>query len=755
MARGVKPIDPAGVVRRERSHKFGRHDRLVIDGQSFRADRKVKDTHVLQPVTGDLIAEDYFITKTDGEINALIGAKRMRIDEGYYSKAIGILRVGFDNSDLSDLSDEEHRTVAWKKEWCVRFLNAAAYPENSWRPCRTIPDCTRFVTENRDRMDRWFLDKFGVRRRPGRRLRGEVRKAFDYPSGATLKVWLRLFIAGHCRMESLSPHYSNCGNRNQLDPRAAEVIAIEAQKFASTLKPKMADICQNIESVLDKKNKKLPEHQQIYASDNAVRRRIHLLDPFMVDAGRKGTDYALRKYTPVGMGLRVTTALGRVEMDDWEVDLHTLIEKSSVWKRLKPKHRKLVPRVRLTLTGAIDCASRCIPGLNLSVNSPSTATAKPALRSIMVDKTELATAAGAKASWHMHGRPGEVATDAGPEFGNEFDDAATHVNITHTTPEQDPRKRGTIEAFFRTFKRLCRYFAGRAFANVVEKGDYPAEELAALTVGEFYRAVIVFIVDYYHLRPHRGLEGRTPYNKWLELEKEGLPPAPSDEQLAIAFGLPRKQRSISKHGIEFIGISYNSNELSGLYKLNGSKKVDIIVEPEDLGYVFVKIPKQFRGRIKGVPEDRHYLKVHSVGGIGQGKSLATVLLAKKAVRDLVKKEAEAGRLIRIEAHRRFLDLAEDVRKRAGIPTHEITAKTLDLIEHRVDFSARAAFGSIDYGTEERAERGTLGSVVSRSTRRRVESNQQSPPSPISQDGEAEAKPKPFGGSMNLDDGEDQ
>jgi putative transposase len=749
--RGVKLMNPTVTARRERTHKFGRHDRLVIDGQSFRVIGKVKDTHKLQPVTGDLIAENYFDNKTDGEINALIRAKRIRIDEGYYSKAIGILRVRFDDTDLSDLSEEELRTVAWKKEWCVRFLNVASYPEGSWRPRRTINDCGRFSEENRDRMDRWYLDKFGVRRRPGRRLRGEVRKAFDYPSGATLKEWLRLFIEGDCRMESFIPHYSNCGNRKQLDPRAAEVIAIKAQEFASILQPKKADICQNVESALNEINSKLPEDQQIHASDNAVRRRIHLLDPFMVDAGRHGTDYALRKYTPVGMGLQVTTPLARVEMDSWESDLHELVERSSVWKRLSPKQRKLVPRVRLTFLPAVDCASRCIVGFDLSINSPSTAIAKAALRSTMVDKTELALAAGATSPWHMHGRLREVATDGGPEFGSEFDDAAARLNITHTTPEQDPRKRGTIEAVFRIFKRLCRYFAGQAFANVVEKGDYPAEELAALTVSEFYRAVVVFIVDYYHHRPHRGLEGRTPNHKWEELEREGLPPAPSNEQLAVAFGLRRKPCAIDKHGIVFIGISYNSKELSNLYKLTGNEKVDTIVEPEDLGDIFVIIPKRFRGRINGVPDNKHYLKVPSVSGVGRGKTLEMVLLAKKAVRELMKKEAEAGRPIRIGAHRQLFELAEEVRERAGIPTHEITAKTLELIERRVDFMTKAAFEPIDYRTKERTEDGPLGNVVARSTRRRV---RQSLPSTISRDEEGEAESTPFGGNINLNDGED-
>jgi transposase InsO family protein len=499
-------------------------------------------------------------------------------------------------------------------------------------------------------------------------------------------------------------------------------------------------------------NKNLPEQQPLYASHNAIRRRIHAIDPFMVDAGRKGPDYALRKYTPVGKGLQITTALGRVEMDDWEVDLHTLVEKSSIWKALSPGQRKLVPRVRMSFTAAIDCASRCIVGFNMSVNSPSTATTKPALRSVMVDKTELAAAVGAKASWHMRGRPRMVATDGGPAYGSEFDDAAMRVNIGRVVPEQDPRMRGTVEAFFRFMKRLCRYFAGRAFANVVERGDYAAEQLAALTVGEFYRTLVVFIVDYYHLRPHRGLEGRTPYAKWEELAKAGLPPDPSEEQLAIAFGLRRKQRTISKHGVEFLGIPYNSPELSRLFLKLGKKKVDMIVEPEDLGYQYILIPKDLRGRIEGVPEDRHFLKVHSVDGTGEGKTLSAVLMARRDVREFLRKEQEQGRAIRIEAHRHFLDLAEGVRRRAAIATHEITEKTMDVLEKRIAFSGRAALGAVQYGAEE-AQDGSLGEVVALPVRRRAESGKPSPSA--ASEGGASPQPKPFGGSMNLFEGEDE
>ncbi|MGB3643573.1 MAG: Mu transposase C-terminal domain-containing protein [Mesorhizobium sp.] len=746
-------MNPALISRAERAYIFGRHDRLVIDGQSYRVERKVRDSHVLQPVTGDLIAEDIFVVKTDSEINSLLRSKRIRIDEGYYSKALSILRVRCDDSDLSDLSEEQMRTLSWKKEWCVRFLDAAASVDGRWRPNRVLPDFERFIDENRDRMDRWYFDTFGERRRPGRRQRGEARKAFDYPSASTLRGWVGKFIQGHCRLDSLRPYHSNCGNRNQLDARAAALIAVEVQKFASLLQPAMSDICENVDLALYDINKTLPAHQQVYASHNAVRRRIHRLDPFMVDAGRKGSDYALRKYTPVGRGLQITTALGRVEMDDWEVDLHTLVEKSSVWKALSLKQRQRVPRVRMTLTAGIDCASRCIVGFNLTLHSPSTASTKPALRSIMIDKTELAAAAGAKASWHMRGRPRHVVTDGGPAFRDEFNMAAMRVNIARDVPEQDPRKRGTIEAFFRFMKRLCRYFAGRAFANVVEKGDYPSELLASLTVGEFYKTVILFIVDNYHLRPHRGLEGRTPYAKWEALAKAGLPPSPSDEQLAVAFGLWRKARAVTRHGVDFVGISYNSPELGLLHGLVGKNKIDMIVEPEDLGYVYILIPERMRGRIKNVSKDTHFLIVPSVDGTGKGKTLVSVLMARRDVREFLRAEEEKGKPIRIESHRHLLDLADSVTKRASIPTHVITSKTMDTLERQLNFSAKAGLGSVQYASQESGEDG-LGEVVALSSRRRASSDAPSSSSQLD-DGNSRASPTPFGGSMNLYEGEDE
>ena len=311
--------------------------------------------------------------------------------------------------------------------------------------------------------------------------------------------------------------------------------------------------------------------------------------------------------------------------------------------------------------------------------------------------------------------------------------------------------RGTMKSFFRTFKRLCRYFAGHAFKDVVEKGDYPAEQMASLVVEQVQMAAVRFIVDYYHHRKHRGLEGGTPYGRWLELSGKGMPPDLPAQQLKVAFGF-RAKRAISKHGIESLGLSYNSNPLAFLHGLVGAQRVDTIVDAEDLDVMLVYIPKKYRGRIKQVPEDQVYLEVPSVDGCGNGKTLVDLLQARKEVRELVRKEQEAGRTFRLNAHRDFLELSQSAMKAAGLPSHELTQKQFDMVLGLIERSGRAGLGSVEYGSEETDDQ-DLGEPVAVSKRSRIRSAEPAIPLPspssIRDMSSQPAKPAPFGGSINL------
>ncbi|MEI4480610.1 MULTISPECIES: hypothetical protein [unclassified Phyllobacterium] len=698
---------------RERAHLFGRHDRLVIDGQCYRVDGKVKDVHYLQLVNDNLI-EDFFVTKTDKQINDLMYKDRLRIDEGYFSKTLQLLRMKYDSSDLSHLSENELRTVAWKKEWCVRFLKQSGDRTAAWQPRRNSGDMKKFILNEMEGMDRWHLDQFGIRRPPGRRRKGEIQKEFDYPSASTLRDWLKLFAQFNHRMEAFKPNYSRCGNRNQLDTRALAIIEEEVKKFGSILRPAMGDIYENIEAKFYKLNKDLDKSIRIKVSDKAVRRRIHKMDPFLLDAARHGEDYALRKYTPVGRGLVVTRLLEHIEMDDWEVDLHTLIVKSSVWNQISKKAKAKVPRTRCNLTIGIDKLSRCVVGMHLSPHTASAATAKSGLRSIMIDKSPQAKFAGAMSDWNMHGTPEYVSTDGGPVFLGEFEEALRLSAVSRSLPEKDPRMRGTVESFFRTLKRLCRYFAGRSFKDVVEKGDYPAEKMASLTYQEFYKSLIIFIVDYYHHRPHRGLNRGTPYGKWQAEASRGLPPPRSRQQIMLALGL-RDTRTISKLGITYINQQYHSKDLGELYPLVGSMSLDIVVDPDDLSMILVRVPTHVRDR--KAFENKDYIEAECQTYVNRGVTLVDVLETQKEVMKDIKAQQDAGRPIRLAAHGKLLEIADNGRRIAGVPTNELTQSDYNSFKRRLDRKAKAALGQVNYSeTPVVTQSGRPGTVVAVSQR---------------------------------------
>lgn len=735
----------------ERSNRFGSHDRLTMDGQTYRVVRKERDYFLLQLVTDNLL-QDYYVTKSDAEINSLVRNGRLTYERDYYSKTLGLLRQRNDNSDLSDLSEEELRTVAWKTEWCVRFHRRRIDTAAAWRPTQTPPDLERFINAEKDLLDRWYLDLYGVRRRPGRRIKGQVQKEFDYPSATTLRGWLKLFRRCGERMEAFRPGYDRCGNRNQIDPRAIPIVDECVPRYATNSRPLMRDIYEDVEVALDDLNATLPEKKKVYVSATAVRRRINKIAPFLVDAGRLSLDRAIRKYTPVGLGLSVRMPMERVEIDDWEFDLHSLAAKTDAWRKMSKKQKDAVPRIRGTSTIAIDVATRCIVGFNLTSLPPSAQSSKGALRSIMIDKSAMARFAGCKSDWPMYGRPGTIATDGGPAFQGDFRDALRLSATNRILPDMDPRLRGTVETFFRLFKRVCRYFAGQTFANVVVKDDYPSEKMASLTFEQTYQNAVRFIVDHYHHRGHRGLEGRTPYGEWARLSKKyalALPPTP--RQLCLAFGY-KDRRVIDKHGIQCLGLSYNSDALAFLRARLGQREVDFFVDPHDLGAILVVVPPALRNtsELKAQMEG-DCLLVRSVGGIGSGISLEHHLWARKEVRKFAKDEEAAGRPFRLGAHRDLITAGERARQEAGIDTFGLSQKQFSFLSAALRQKTRAAFWQPPAPKSPPQSEGTRGTLDVTMPKRQPTQ----PPSttkPKKSSGNAPAAPattRPFSSSINL------
>lgn len=192
-------------------------------------------------------------------------------------------------------------------------------------------------------------------------------------------------------------------------------------------------------------------------------------------------------FAPVGKGLQLTRPLERVEIDEWTIDILSLLASAGILERLSEDDRKAFKltgkAVSWTLTVAICARTRCILAMVMTPSATATAAVK-ALEMVLSGKGALSTAVKAYGRWHMHGLPEKIATDCGSAFKSRvFQTACADLGVeVLRTIAGTPEMRGRIERVFRTMSvSLLPELAGRTFSNILEKGDSDPDARACLT----------------------------------------------------------------------------------------------------------------------------------------------------------------------------------------------------------------------------------------------------------------------------------
>lgn len=281
----------------------------------------------------------------------------------------------------------------------------------------------------------------------------------------------------------------------------------------------------------------------------------------------------------------------RVEIDEWKVDLITILAERGALDGLTREELANIKGGRRWLYVAIDCATRCVVGMRLAEN-PNTVDAILTLADITRDKTDIAIAAGCSGDWIQHGGLGSIVTDQGAAF---VDDAfRTSIldagGVAETPPAGTPKLRGRVERVFRTFGTvLMPHLVGRTFSNPKERGDYPAEDMAAISDDALMQMLVIYVVDVYHNLPHRGLNGETPRNCWKRLASErGITPDPSERTKKRAFGMLLR-RKVSGKGVTVYNIDYTCAALRHFHLHSHETDIDLKIDPNDLGWIVVRI----------------------------------------------------------------------------------------------------------------------------------------------------------------------
>lgn len=129
---------------------------------------------------------------------------------------------------------------------------------------------------------------------------------------------------------------------------------------------------------------------------------------------------------------------------------------------------------------------------------------------------------------------------------------------------------------------------GTTFSNPRQRGDYPSETSARMTMRELEHWIGWEIAGRYHQRIHSGLH-RPPIAVWREHEDRLTFRLPVDRMKFWVSFLPEDERTLRRDGIHFCNIRYWSDALSAdLGRTEG--KLLVKYDPRDLSRIFVRRP---------------------------------------------------------------------------------------------------------------------------------------------------------------------
>ena len=361
-----------------------------------------------------------------------------------------------------------------------------------------------------------------------------------------------------------------------LDPTRESLLTSCIKDFY--LRPERPSLAALVQEV----KRQFTEQDLLVPNYRTVRRRVEGLDLRLVIRKREGPKRAREKLGPVN----VSTLQPALPMDVLQID-HTPVDVMVV----DAERRLSIGRPWLTV--AIDVATRMVAGFHVSLWAPSALSVSLALSHAVLSKTTwLADRELQTLTWPAAGLPRVIHVDNAKEFHS---DALVRgcqeygVQLDHR-PRARPHFGGHIERYIGTMMGAVHLLPGTTFSNVSEKGDYPSEERARLTLPELERWLALQIAGVYHLSIHSAL-GTTPLAAWEQgITRRKQPPRyPPDETEFFLDFLPAVPRRIQRDGIHFCNIRYWDNILSPWAgRLN--QLLLVKYDPRNLSRVYVRDP---------------------------------------------------------------------------------------------------------------------------------------------------------------------
>ncbi|PHV61494.1 Mu transposase C-terminal domain-containing protein [Cyanobacterium aponinum] len=213
------------------------------------------------------------------------------------------------------------------------------------------------------------------------------------------------------------------------------------------------------------------------------------------------------------------------------------------------------------ITIVVDTYSRCIMGINLGFDAPSSQVVTLALRHAILPKS-YSSDYELHEEWGTYGKPEYFYTDGGKDFrSNHLQQISLQLGFTCHLRSR-PSEGGVVERLFKTLNtEVFSTLPGYTGANVQERPE-DAEKEACLTLKELEILIVRYIVDNYNQRIDARMGEQTRFQRW----ESGLLSTPHiipERELDICL-MKQSRRKVQKGGhLQFENLIYKGQYLAG------------------------------------------------------------------------------------------------------------------------------------------------------------------------------------------------
>jgi putative transposase len=318
---------------------------------------------------------------------------------------------------------------------------------------------------------------------------------------------------------------------------------------------------------------------------NTVKRRLDAREEYEIVSKREGKKKADNDLKSKTGKLRSEMPYDLIQIDHTPMDI-ILVDEVNRMPFQKPY-----------LTLAIDIYSRMVVGYYLSFDSPSTVAAGQCIANAILPKEKLLSKYNIDSTWPCWGVMRTIHLDNAKEFrGRTLKKACTDYAINiYFRPVKVPRYGGHIERLLGTFSKEIHDLPGTTFSNPIMRKNYDSQKMAAMTITELEKWLLIFITKVYHERNHTGIETApiAKYKSAFTYEDSEVPAVPrsryTDERRIKIDFLPFQNRTIQRTGVKINNIEYFDEVLTRYISQkdsNRNKKFLFRIDPRDISKVY-------------------------------------------------------------------------------------------------------------------------------------------------------------------------